>query len=351
MYTVATHLVEVKTQKEFSKVLRESFFEPLDMQSSSLQPSEARERGLAERIATGYCWKEDESSYVGFEAEEVPESQGAGSVITSVNDFIKFIKALINREGPISEKLYHGLIRMRSIMDPAGKWTKRHTSPSFYASGMEVSYYRGHVVISHGGMVDGFSSRFVFMPDLKFGAFVVGNSTECGPVSSIVTKDLIDEVIKLPGEERSFHRKKAATRKTKLQDRDEFKSKKSRNKKKSGVNQNKKSPGDSQMLSDSQEMPLMAYTGQYRNPGYHTLTVQINDDELFIDATDRSFGFAVTFEHKAKKTEYIAHMRGIRDDSDDPIEARFELKDDRAVKLGLDLEPAMKELIWFERVD
>lgn len=42
MYTVATHLVEVVSKQPFSEFLEQRFFEPLSMNSSSLQPARAR---------------------------------------------------------------------------------------------------------------------------------------------------------------------------------------------------------------------------------------------------------------------------------------------------------------------
>jgi hypothetical protein len=46
-------------------------------------------------MATGYTWKRANSTYHGLENPDCPEGQGAGSVISSVNDFIKFVKAFM----------------------------------------------------------------------------------------------------------------------------------------------------------------------------------------------------------------------------------------------------------------
>jgi hypothetical protein len=100
-----------------------------------------------------------------------------------------------------------------------------------------------------------------------------------------------------------------------------------------------------------QETPLEAYVGRFWNAGYREMTVTIKDNQLFVDATDRSNGFTMTFEHVKYQTEYIAHARGVIELEDEPVDARFVLEDSKAVKMGLDLEPALKEMIWFERDD
>ena len=70
MYTVATHLIEVKTHQPFSDFLHQRFFAPLGMQSTSLQPASARATGREQRIATGYIWDKESSTYRGFQSPD-----------------------------------------------------------------------------------------------------------------------------------------------------------------------------------------------------------------------------------------------------------------------------------------
>jgi hypothetical protein len=102
--------------------------------------------------------------------------------------------------------------------------------------------------------------------------------------------------------------------------------------------------------SQPQETPLNAYIGKYWHPGYHALTVEIKGDKLFIDATDRSMGFTLTFDHVCEQTKYTAHLSDFLEGGDDPVQAEFRFEDGKAVKMGLHLEIALKEMIWFERV-
>lgn len=76
-----------------------------------------------------------------------------------------------------------------------------------------------------------------------------------------------------------------------------------------------------------------------------------DDDQLYIDATDRSNGFTMTFEHVKNQTEYIAHVRDVIELEDESVDARFVFENGKVVKIGLDLEPAIREMIWFERDD
>ncbi len=91
-----------------------------------------------------------------------------------------------------------------------------------------------------------------------------------------------------------------------------------------------------------QETPLTVYTGQYHHPGYHTLAVQLKDDNLFIDATDRSMGFTLTFEHISDQTRYTAHLSDFEEGGDDPFPAEFVFEEGKVVKMGLEIEMALK---------
>lgn len=377
MFTVATYLVEVKSRQSFSDFLQEHIFLPLRMQSTSLQPSRARARGFDDRLATGYVWDKSSATYRGFQSRDCPEGQGAGSVITSVNDFIRWVSALMSHKDPVNAKVYQGLVRMRTIVNPNARRLKKNTSPVMYAAGLEVYFYRGHMVVGHSGTTTGFTSRFFFLPDFKFGGVILGNSDGGASVATILVRELIDNFLGIPEVELpSRHRSKTcgknlnrmtSTPQTKDQSiaegddqgashvNDESSNqvkKLHKNQKKQKANQKMQQQHGPLVedLASLQNMPLTAYTGEYIHPGYHTLTVQVKNESLFIDATDRSLGFTLTFEHVRDQTKYIAHLSDFLEGGDDSLEAEFVFEDDRAVKVGLRLENALKNMIWFERV-
>jgi hypothetical protein len=363
MYTVATHLIEAKTRQSFSDFLEERIFRPLDMASTSLQPTRARAKGLGDRIATGYCWHGDSSAHCPIQPHDCPEGQGAGSIVTSADDLIKWVKCLLRREGPINEKIYQGLVRMRSFVNPSGRRPKRFTSPAFYAAGVEIYYYRGYMVVGHDGVIPGFGSRFLFLPDLKFGVVVVGNSDGVGAVSNTIWRKLVDSVLNVPDTDvqpQNKNRKQKAPKSTPreslpLRQKPESSNQETdttNNEGKAGDKPRMKAPQISKPklrgASPPQEIPLTAYAGTYSHPGYHTMVVQIRDEQLFIDATDRSMGFTLTFGHVADQRKYTAYLSDMFEGGEDPVRAEFVLVDGRATRMGLDLEPVLKDLIWFD---
>jgi hypothetical protein len=350
MYTVLTHLVEVKSGQSYGDFLHSNFFQPLGMKSTNLQPSRARSDDLGERMGMGHFWDRDASVYFGIPIQDCPESQGAGSIVSSANDLILWVKALLSHEGPITDKVYRGIIRMRSFRDPSPRKPKKWTSPGFYAAGLEIYYYRGYAVVFHDGSVSGFASRIFFVPELRFGACMIGNAGGAISVIAILVRELLDEVLQVPAGERLSQDKG----------------------KKAGKSGSKKKPANIAKVSEqtlpyvgprpvAQQKPceswpqpdadLVSYIGVYSHPGYHDMKVEIVDEGLFIDASDRSTGFTLSFEHIANQTKFTAHLCDVQEGGDDHMDAEFIMQNGRAIKLGLDLVPALKQLIWFERQD
>jgi hypothetical protein len=205
-----------------------------------------------------------------------------------------------------------------------------------YAAGWEFFYYRGYQVIRHDGSVPGFGTCHFFMPDFKFGGAIFGNSGGAGTVSSILMRELIDQVLNVPQAERLDWNKIQSVADS---DNDQDDEEKLRQELCPGITSSK-----------PQELSLDAYIGEYSNPGYHSLTVKVKDGKLFIDATDRSMGFTLTFDHVCEQTKYIVHLSDFLEGGDIPFKAEFDLANGKATRMGLQFEDELKEYIWFNRV-
>ncbi|KAG9495109.1 hypothetical protein J7337_013343 [Fusarium musae] len=360
MYTILTHLIEVKTGQAFRKFLQERIFDRIDMASSSLQPESAKAIGHAHRLAKGHIWDKKSASYREFEAVNCPEGQGAGSVISSANDFIRFLKAIIDRNGPISEDVYQGLTRPRSERGANHRQRKTGIDHIFYTAGMDLYWHGGHVVFGHSGDITGFGSRFVFLPDLKFGAVVMGNSSGTNSVAAQLFRGFIDTAIKsYTGPWPSTAISNIGVHMSPPEGREKPNSE-SRSyaggmtKTNAGRVKGKKEDTPTIVGSSAtsqRDLTLEEYAGDYWNPGYRNMKVEIRDKGLFIDATDRSMGFTARLKHKRDQSVYDAHVRDAFNTGDEVLMTKFIIENGKVVKMGMDLEPLIGDLIWFEKVD
>jgi hypothetical protein len=349
MFTVATHLVEQKTGLSFAEFLQERFFSPLDMTSSNLQPALARAKGLGDRISPGHWWDKKTKKYSTFDTPDAPEAQGAGSVITSVNDYLKYVNALMTKQGPFTEEIYKGLVRPRIIITPDYDKLKPFASPPMYAAGWEVHSYRGHMIVTHDGCISGSSTSHFFVPDLQFGGAIFGNSDNASLVAEILMQELLDELLCLPRDDRPNWDKVIYEHYSEKKYEDYGKEPEIDFEQKEFEEERQKlCPGIKD--SEPQKMPLSAYTGEYWNPGWRGLHAEVKNDVLFIDCSDRSYVFTLTFHHVCDQTKYIAVYREVSQGPDMPLRAEFRFENDVAVKLGVMFDEDLDGYIWFDRV-
>ncbi|KPM41029.1 hypothetical protein AK830_g5561 [Neonectria ditissima] len=345
MYTVAAYLVENKSGQTFSDWLESRFFKPLDMASSSLQPSRARAKGFGHRMAHGYTWDSKKKRQVQLDILECQDADGAGCIITSVNDYIKWVKAMMHQQGPVTEAVYKSMLRARSITNPDGTELPPQTSPVLYAAGLELSYYRGNLRVSHAGGVTGFSTKQFFIPGQKFGGVITCNSDSGSVVGSVLVDELIDEMLQVPDAERpDWHAFETAFEGEDEEEEDiETLEAKVR----------KEMLGNGKTEPEPLTRDLESYAGRYWNAGYHDMVVQIKDGKLFVDASERSFGFTAVLSHVASQTKFTFRTADSEDwgGLDSAVsKAEFKVEEGKVAALGVDLEhDLVNEWIWFSR--
>ena len=337
MYTVASYLVEKISGLSFADFLQTHFFKPIGMGSTHLQPEAAKAAGLGDRITTPYVWNEENKDYQSVELQQCPEAQGAGSIMTSVDDYLKWVKTITNKEAPISDEIYKSLIKPRIFGDPDDDDLDPLCSWSAYAAGWEPYFYRGSLIISHEGAISGFGTIHFFLPREKFGGVLFGNSNGAQELTTILAHELIDEALNVPGPERPDWDARFVHKRAKYDEHDEEDKLK------------KQLRPDFNGTPEPQKIPLSAYTGEYWNAGYHGLLLETKDDRLYVNAVERYF--YLTFEHVCNQTMYIAHLEDYWEGGDDPVLAEFRFKNDKVVKMGLKLELDLDGLIWFDKVD
>lgn len=346
MYTVATHVIETLTGKTFQCFLQENFWTPLGMTSTHLQPDSAKAAGLGDRMITPYHWERTTQAFNPVKLQQIPEAQGAGSVWTSVDDYILWVKAMLNHEDPVTDAVYKGLTTPRIICDLDGGELEPFSSHPLYCTGLGTSFYRGYELIAHTGGDPGVGSYHFFLPALKFGGVLLGNGGYAGSVLYALARELIDERIGVPPAERPDWNAREH------KETDEYHD--------SSDNAWKK-PLDLHTESDVPAFEpltreLEAYTGTYTNAGYHALVVEVKDGSLFIDATDRTMGFWLTLEHVRDQRDFVGHMVEYYDGCKGKMAVKFKFDSEgrgggeRACRIGVDLEDAAGDLIWFDRV-
>jgi hypothetical protein len=342
MFSVAAYLVERLSGLTFEDFLRQRIWDPLGMKSTNLQTQSALDAGL--ELAHPSKWNDERHEYVPVEPQHAPEALGAGLVVTSVNDYARWVNALMNQQHPISKEVYDSLTKPRSFgdLDDLDKLAPYH-SPSLYSAGLASYYYRGYQVIGHDGYDPGTTSMHFFLPQMKFGCVIFSNSVGGATVHPILRHEILDHLLRVPKGERIEW--KARERDLVKQDVEETVE----------ANEKRRKGLCPEYEGKAQPQPgsLESYIGDYWNAGYRGMKVKIDKDQkLVIDATDRTMGFTLRFEHLCSGTKYIAHRDDYFMGGDEELAAEFVFENGKVVKMGLELEADVdRERIWFQKMD
>jgi hypothetical protein len=219
MYAVATDLLETLTGLKLETLLREMFWTPLGMLSTSF--SDVIGRG---NLARGYFWDYTKD---GFSTPGSPLSNnpyvsepyinasaiaGAGATISSVNDYALWVRAYLdvanatkatNFSSPINPTLYHDVLTPRTIVQlPPGFSAPDFMTPQLYALGWITFSLGSHTVVGHGGGLPGFGTNILFLPDDGYGIITMGNTAGTSNIAgNLIALVLLEQKLRLSVEE------------------------------------------------------------------------------------------------------------------------------------------------------
>ncbi|KAK3697854.1 hypothetical protein LTR37_017245 [Vermiconidia calcicola] len=278
-------------------------------------------------MARNYCWLNDAFEEVAW--EHCPEAQGAGSIFTSVNDYIRWVKAMMRQESPVVKEIYDGLTKTQIVLNPEDDIDELapHTSPETYDASLGVYYYRGQQVVKHDGQIPGLGSCHFFLLQFKFGGVILANSDSASELGHTVSNQLIDEVLDT--------------------DRTGMPSSGDEAVKEDGLRK-KLCPDTSG--DQIQEVPLSTYTGQYQAEGYHGVRVETRTTVSSSTLPTGFMAFNLTFEHVCDQRKYIAHLSKYLGGGDQEYAAEFRFEGDMVVGIGTKLEDGLDEMIWFKKM-
>ncbi|KAM3071256.1 hypothetical protein ACMFMF_007729 [Clarireedia jacksonii] len=334
MYIVMSYVIETLQGKWLGDLLYEHIWQPLGMESTYFSTSAAQDG--PEDLAQGY-------DYYNHKYHEVPFmnltlTSGAGSIVSNVLDYSKWLKALINKSAPLSKAGHNAIRTPRTIdVEPGTPFTGTLT----YTLGWNFGVYHGHEFFMHEGGMEAFGALVIFFPGLKYGLVSFGNT---GMTSNFVEETmvfhLIDEKLKVPQGNR-FDWTKYREKNLQLQ-KCAYKNAVSRH------YPNIPKPA----LPAS--LPIANYTGTYFHPAYRNATITFSNDVLKIDRSEQQlWKIAGEIKHISGDffMAYVDSTMAPKSAFMGALPAEFRVDENGIAKsFGILVEGAMKEKIWFERV-
>jgi hypothetical protein len=333
MYTAACHMIESVTNKSLVSFLRERIWLPLHMNNTYFGQAEVESCNAVHQLAQGYLWDGDSLTHSKCTQPDQPEGAGAGEIISCIQDFALWLQCMVNQSLPLSLAGHRELINPR-ILTGGIDYTPFY-GLSAYALGWVVDSFHGHICISHGGHVNGFWSKILYVPQRNWG-FVAFANAENGSDSAIerIGGALLEELLEVS------ERKKTDWR--------QWEKDQTQNDEEEDIWPDLTSALDAKVPL---AQPIDNFGGTYFNKGYKRLIVECKEGRLIADATDRTWRFMLSFEHVSGE-RFVAEMYDIDTKLRVKKAAEFKLgTDSRVTSLGIAFEKELKgKMIWFDRV-
>ncbi len=267
MYATAGYLIEIVSGQTWEEFVATRIFKPLGMTTSNTSIEESQK---TDDYALPYEEKKDK-------IEEVPfyttfQAMGpAGSISTNLEDIAHWLRFQLN-EGKHGETQLVGAEYLEQnhtpqVVIPAGDNIPMGKHLEFinwsYGQGWHIGSYRGHLMIEHGGSIDGFMAEVVLLPD-EHAAVAVFTNRGSNLVPYIIAYTACDRLL---GAEKTDWNGLL---------QNEYANLKAQAEKQLAEMQNA-APA---VPGTHPSHPLSAYCGHYENPGYGVVTISQVGDAL-----------------------------------------------------------------------
>jgi len=182
-YVVLGIIIEKNSGKPYEDYLTESIFDPLEMRDTGFD----HHFSIIKDRARGFIKAGD--TFENAEYIHPSNAYSAGGLYSTVNDLLKFVKA-IEENKLVSEETWNNIFES---FCPTGYG-------SFYGYGWFIDEVYGKKRINHPGGIQGFSSHLSMMPEEKINIILLCN-LEFAPLEVIsrgITGILFDKQIRIP---------------------------------------------------------------------------------------------------------------------------------------------------------
>lgn len=205
-------LVEEMTGKTWEEFVKEEIFEPLGMTRSTFYvdaiEADANHATPYDRPTPVELQGIREIPFLKSDCEDMAKGIGApygpaGSIVSTVNDMLKWVQFNLNNgkvgdKQLISEAAMKEMHKANMLMSEPLLMPCKEMDFFSYGLGWFVETYRGHVMVEHGGNINGFSALVTMIPDQKLGVVTLTNFNDSFDTYA-TTYEIIDRVLGVEG--------------------------------------------------------------------------------------------------------------------------------------------------------
>lgn len=320
MFMAAGVLVERVSGETWENFVKENIFTPLDMKYSNFSITDMQK---SPDFSKPYRESDDGIKEIPF--RNIDAMGPAGSINSNVNEMAHWVIMQLNN-GSYHDKQVVSEVSMNEMHTPQMVAPGGMNKDVFYHSyglAWDITSYRGHLRVEHGGNIDGFSADVALYPMDSLGVVVLTNM-ESTQMPNIVRNNAVDRYLNLDFIDWSARLIEGKNNAEKMQ------------------KENTGKEDEGRVKDTNPSHSLESYAGFYENPAFGKIEFTCNNDKL-------SFNYH-TFKSELKHYHY------------DTFSAQGEIFDDLKVtfytnekgeiyKVSSKLEPSSKDIEFVKVTD
>jgi CubicO group peptidase (beta-lactamase class C family) len=326
MFLTAGVLEQHVTGMRWEDLVRQRIFGPLGMTGSNFSVTDSQK---TPDFAKPYQNAKDTVVEIPFRG--IDEIAPAGAINSNAEDMVRYLLFHMNHgqaDGkPLLSRANSDMMRTPQMVIP-GVLQFPESGFTSYGMGFFITTYRGHIAVSHGGAIDGFTALLAFLPRDNIGVVILTNlSADKNPLPNILYLNVADRLLglsQIPWSERIAEQLKKGEEAEK-----EAKQK--------GYTAPRPGTHPSHDLAE--------YVGDYENPGYGVLR---------IDPGKQPGELQITYN---RITAPLGHFHyDVFQAPEDPLDPFEEMKvrfitgvDGNIESISVPFEPAVKEIVFTRR--
>ncbi len=259
MYTVVGYLVGKVDGSSWEEFTQRRLLDPLGMTGTTLSLASAQATG---DFSWPYMQIDDDIERMPF--RDTTSVGPSGSIHSNVLDMAQWLlmnldKGQLSNKRIVSEASMAQLHSPQMIMPGASRYDE--VLNASYGMGWMIQPYRGHLLVWHGGGIDGFVTQLTLLPREKAGIVVLTN-LNINPVPGIVSYNIVDRLLGLNEIDWDSRIKAGVARGKAAEEKAQAEAEKNRT------------------LDTRPSHPLAEYAGTYEHPAFGDVSVAYEGDSL-----------------------------------------------------------------------
>nr|XP_036579334.1 penicillin-binding protein [Colletotrichum truncatum]KAF6786881.1 penicillin-binding protein [Colletotrichum truncatum] len=255
MYAAMGYLIETVTGSWLGDFFRERLWEPMGMNETYFSLKDVEKSSLL--LANEYFYDYTSKGFYQTPHEPSSGEEGAGSIISNVLDYAKYLRVMMNDGAPLSKDGHREVKTPRSFSSMS---KPPFTGPVSYAFGWNHGIFEGEQAYFHSGQVTMFVSIMIMIPLKQLAVTVMSNTESYAP--ELIAYHILYEHFGVPVEKR--------------QDLNAHRYKRNREAQQKYL----ESCGEHIYPSVPEPpllptLPISEHIGKYHDPGYGTLEVEL----------------------------------------------------------------------------